>query len=135
VPRVAEQSQIPEMTNAEIVALRVRVIALENVLISLLATAPDHQLKLIREMADYISPRPGFTPHPLTIRAAEHVIDLVAAQRAFVLTAKVAGANQPETSQNGRFEPLAGGFGGQGWNPLPCLTLVGPPNRLRRSAA
>jgi hypothetical protein len=34
-PRVesAEQTQIPEMTNAEIVALRVRVIALENVLI------------------------------------------------------------------------------------------------------
>jgi hypothetical protein len=78
-PRVesAEQTQIPEMTNAEIVALRVRVIALENVLISLLATAPDHQLKLIREMADYISPRPGFTPHPLTIHAAEHMVDLV----------------------------------------------------------
>jgi hypothetical protein len=78
-PRVdsAEQPQIPEMTNAEIVALRVRVIALENVLIALLATAPDHQLKLIREMADYISPRPGFTPHPLTIHAAEHMVDLV----------------------------------------------------------
>jgi hypothetical protein len=78
-PRVesAEQTQIPEMTNAEIVALRVRVIALENVLISLLATAPNHQLNLIREMADYISPRPGFTPHPLTIHAAEHMVDLV----------------------------------------------------------
>ncbi len=73
----AEQTQIPEMTNAEIVALRVRVIAMENVLISLLATASDHQLKLIREMADYISPRPGFTPHPLTIHAAEHMVDLV----------------------------------------------------------
>jgi hypothetical protein len=73
----AEQTQIPEMTNAELVALRVRVIALENVLISLLATAPDHQLELMREMADYISPRPGFTPHPLTIHAAEHMVDLV----------------------------------------------------------
>ena len=72
-----ERTQVPEMTNAEIVALRVRVIALENVLISLLATAPDHQLKLIREMADYISPRPGFTPHPLTIHAAKHMVDLV----------------------------------------------------------
>jgi len=72
-----EQAQIPEMTNAEIVALRVRVIALENVLISLLTTASDHQLQLIREMADYISPRPGFTPHPLTIHAAEHMVDLV----------------------------------------------------------
>lgn len=73
----AEQTQIPEMTNAEIVALRVRVIALENVLLSLLATAPNNQLTLIREMADYISPRPGFTPHPLTIHAAEHMVDLV----------------------------------------------------------
>ena len=73
----AEQTHIPEMTNAEMVALRVRVIALENVLISLLATATDHQLKLIREMADYISPRPGFTAHPLTIHAAEHMVDLV----------------------------------------------------------
>lgn len=73
----AEQTQIPEMTNAEIVALRVRVIAMENVLISLLATASDDQLKLVRDMADYISPRPGFTPHPLTIHAAEHMVDLV----------------------------------------------------------
>jgi hypothetical protein len=73
----AEQTHIPEMTNAEMVALRVRVIALENVLIALLATATDHQLKLIREMADYVSPRPGFTAHPLTIHAAEHMVDLV----------------------------------------------------------
>src|SRR3981081_862203 len=65
----AEQTQVPEMTNAETVALRVRGIALANGLISLLPTAPDHQLQLIREMADYISPRPGFTPHPLTIHA------------------------------------------------------------------
>jgi len=57
----AEQTQMPEITNAEIVALRVRVIALENVLIFLLVTAPVHQLQLIREMADYISPRPGFS--------------------------------------------------------------------------
>ena len=54
----------------------VRVIALENILISLLATATDHQLKLIREMADYISPRPGFTAHPLTIQRSIWV-DLV----------------------------------------------------------
>ncbi|CAG9933807.1 conserved protein of unknown function [Candidatus Nitrotoga arctica] len=66
-----------EMTNVELVALRVRVIALENVLTSLLVNAADHQLNLIREMADYISPRPGYTPHPLTIHAAKHMIDLV----------------------------------------------------------
>lgn len=73
----AEQTPISEMSNVEIVALRVRLIALENVLISLLVTASDHQLELIREMAGYISPRPGFTPHPLTIHAAKHMIDLV----------------------------------------------------------
>jgi hypothetical protein len=28
-------------------------------------------------MADYISPRPGFTQHPLTIQAADHINDLV----------------------------------------------------------
>lgn len=73
----AGHTPIPEMTNAEIVALRVRVIALENVLISLLATAPERQLDLIRQMADYIRPRPGFTPHPLTIHAARHMVDFV----------------------------------------------------------
>ena len=59
------------------VALHVRVIALENLLISLLATASDQQLELAREMAGYISPRPGFTHHPLTIPAAAHMIDLI----------------------------------------------------------
>lgn len=73
----AERASTPEMTNTEIVALRVRVIALENVLISLLVTASDQQHALIREMADYISPRQGHTHHPLTIHAAGHMGDLV----------------------------------------------------------
>ena len=72
-----EQITAPEMSNADIVALRVRVIALENLLISLLAAASDQQLELAREMAGYISPRPGFTHHPLTIHAAAHMIDLI----------------------------------------------------------
>jgi hypothetical protein len=71
------QSEVPELTNAELVQLRVRVIALENLVISLLAEAPDRQLDLAREMAAFISPRPGFTCHPLTIHAATHMIDLV----------------------------------------------------------
>jgi hypothetical protein len=33
------------------VTLRIRVIALENLMISLLATASDDQLRLVREMA------------------------------------------------------------------------------------
>src|SRR5665213_1681404 len=73
----AAQTEVPELTNAELVQLRVRVIALENLVISLLAEAPDRQLDLVREMAAFISPRPGFTPHPLTIRAAAEMIHLV----------------------------------------------------------
>jgi len=65
------------LTDAELVQLRIRVIALENVVISLLAKSSDRQLDLIREMAAYISPRPGFTPHRLTIRAAVEMIHLV----------------------------------------------------------
>jgi hypothetical protein len=75
----ADKKQIPtpEMSDADLVALHVRVIALENLLIALLATASDQQLELAREMAGYISPRPGFTPHPLTLHAAAHMIDLI----------------------------------------------------------
>jgi hypothetical protein len=74
---VGEHIPVPEMTNVQLVALHVRVIALENLVISLLATASNQQLDLVREMARYISPRPGFTPHPLTVRGAAHMIDLL----------------------------------------------------------
>lgn len=70
-------ADVPDMTNAEIVLLRVRVIALENLLIAVLAEGSDRQRQAARDMANTISPRPGFTPHPLTIRAAQHMTDLV----------------------------------------------------------
>jgi hypothetical protein len=70
-------SGVPALTDAELVQLRIRVIALENLVISLLAEASDRQLDLAREMASFISPRPGFTRHPLTIHAANQMIDLV----------------------------------------------------------
>jgi hypothetical protein len=69
--------EVPVLSNAELVQLRIRVIALENVAIALLARAPDRQLDLVREMAAYISPRPGFTQHPLTVHAAAEMIHLV----------------------------------------------------------
>jgi tellurite resistance-related uncharacterized protein len=72
-----EQSEVPELTSTELVHLRVRVIALENLVISLFAGATDRQLDLAREMAGYILPRPGFTQHPLTTHAASQMIDLV----------------------------------------------------------
>ena len=57
-----EQIPAPEMSNADLVALRVRVIALENLLISLLATASDQQLELAREMADLYLAEAGLYP-------------------------------------------------------------------------
>lgn len=73
----AVPAEVPELSNAELVHLRVRVIALENVVIALLAESSTRQLDHVREMATYISPRPGFTEHPLTIHAAGHMIQLV----------------------------------------------------------
>jgi len=70
-------TEVPELTNTELVQLRIRVIALENLVITLLAGASDQQLDLAREMAAYISPRPGFTQHPLTIQAATQMVSLV----------------------------------------------------------
>lgn len=67
----------PEMANAELVNLHVRVTALENLVIALLATASDRQLKLARDMAAYIVPRPGSVHHPLTTHAATDMICLV----------------------------------------------------------
>ena len=67
---------VPDLTNAELVQLRIRVIALENLLIAVLAEGSERQLKVAREMAEYISPRPGATHHPLTIQAASHMRDL-----------------------------------------------------------
>lgn len=57
------------LSNAELVQLRVRVVALENLVISLLAAAPAIPT-LANKMALHISPRQGFTEHPLTVHAA-----------------------------------------------------------------
>lgn len=70
-------ADVPAVTHAELVLLRVRVIALENLLIAVLAEGSDQQRQVARDMAEAITPRAGSTPHPLTIRAAQHMIDLV----------------------------------------------------------
>jgi hypothetical protein len=69
--------EVAPLTNAELVQLRIRVIALENLVIAMLAEAPHRQLALARAMAIYISPRTGFTPHPVTLRAADEMLSLV----------------------------------------------------------
>jgi hypothetical protein len=73
----ANAANAPELTNEELAHLRMRVIALENLLITLLAAGTDRQLEVAREMATYISPREGSVPHPLTTRAARHITDMV----------------------------------------------------------
>jgi hypothetical protein len=77
------QPAIPQLTNTELVQLRVRVIALENLVITMLSEASDRQLERIREMASYISPRPGSAHHPLTIHAASQMLNLANRARHF----------------------------------------------------
>jgi len=79
----AWMSRVPPLTNAELTQLQVRVIALENLAIALLAEASDPQRELVRDMAGYISPRPGFTRHPLTLHAAAQMRHLVERARYF----------------------------------------------------
>lgn len=77
-PWVSElPADVPPLANAELVQLQVRVIALENLLIALLAESSDSQRTRAREMATYISPRPGYTPHSLTLHAADQMLHLV----------------------------------------------------------
>jgi tellurite resistance-related uncharacterized protein len=72
-----DRQEYPPLTNAELVHLRIRVIALENLVIALLNQASNRQLDIAREMAEFISPRTGYTQHPLTLKAAEHMTDIL----------------------------------------------------------
>lgn len=60
---------VPQLTNAELVQLQIRVIALENLMVALLADASEQQLARVRDIAASIFPRPGVT-HRLTVHAA-----------------------------------------------------------------
>ena len=79
----ALQAEVPQSMNTELEHLRTRMIAVENMLISILAQAPDQQLELGREMAAFISPRPGFTHHPRTEGAAAQMVHLLDRARRF----------------------------------------------------
>lgn len=68
---------IPVLTNTELVQLRGRVIALENLVTALLSGAPALQHDFVRSMAAQISPRPGTTQHPLTVQATSQMNALV----------------------------------------------------------
>ena len=77
------RSDDPPLTDVEVVQLRVRVIALENLVIALLADSSDQARVTARQMADYILPKPGATQHRLTTHAAIHMIDLLERSKHF----------------------------------------------------
>ena len=58
----------PPLTQAELVQLQIRVIALEHLVVALLAHASDEQHDLVRDIATSIFPRPG-VEHRLTEQA------------------------------------------------------------------
>ena len=66
-------SEYPHIGNAELVQLRVRVIALENIVLALLSESPDKTHEKVRALAELISPREDATQHPLTTEAASHM--------------------------------------------------------------
>lgn len=59
---------VPPLSNAELVQLQIRVIALENLVVALLADASEQQLERVRGIAASIFPRPGVA-HRLTAHA------------------------------------------------------------------
>ena len=71
------------MTKVEQAHLHMRVIALENLVIALLAEASDDQRERARAMAIHISPRAGFTAHALTLEAAAEIKHLVTVAERF----------------------------------------------------
>ena len=66
-----------EMSNATLAQLQVRVIALENVAVALLAGASHQQLAAVLKRAGSITRPPGSTQQPMTILAATEMIHLV----------------------------------------------------------
>lgn len=81
----AEKLDGHELSNAELIHLRIRVIALENMMIAVLAEGSDRQLEVARTMAELITPHPGSTQHPLTLQAAKHMTDFIARAEHFRL--------------------------------------------------
>lgn len=66
-----------DFDDAEVVQLRMRVVALEGIVLALLAHGSGPQRNAAARMAGHILPRVGATAHPLTIRAARRITQLV----------------------------------------------------------
>jgi hypothetical protein len=70
-------NDVSHLANNDFFKLHIRVIALENLFIALLAEGSEKQTERALEMANVIAPQSGFTRHPLTIHAARHMHNLV----------------------------------------------------------
>lgn len=77
VARTPASSATSSFDDAELVQLRMRVVALEGIVLALLAHGSGPQRSAAARMAGHILPRMGATPHPLTIRAARRITQLV----------------------------------------------------------
>lgn len=86
---------VPPLTNSELVQLQIRVIALESLVVALLAEASEQQLKLVRELAESIVPRPG-VDHRLTVNATAQMEHLTQRSRRLQLRM---GSNQGAADQ------------------------------------
>jgi hypothetical protein len=67
----------PLVTWVEWDHLRYRVVALENLLVALLAEGSASRLDRLREMSRHVAPRRGCTDHPVTLLAAAQIVHLV----------------------------------------------------------
>ncbi|MEO7151340.1 MAG: hypothetical protein ABIX46_06475 [Burkholderiaceae bacterium] len=93
-------ANVPPLSNAELVQLQIRVIALESVVMALLSEASGPLIERARERAACISPRPGHTPHRLTIHAAARIVGLIEDSARFCDPPKSAGsARRPDDGE------------------------------------
>jgi hypothetical protein len=98
--RKSRRPDVPQLTHAEVVQLRIRVIALENLVIALLAETSVHQLAQAREMAAYISPRPGYTHHRPTLHAAAQMVHMVERAKHFRQKKETGTSLSPSPAQS-----------------------------------
>lgn len=66
-----------EPGHAELVQMRIRMIAMENLLLAVLAGSDQETRRRVRERADEIRPRPDAVDHPLTELARAEMLRLL----------------------------------------------------------
>jgi len=72
-----QPAALAQSMNAQLEHLGVRTIAVESLLITMLAQATEQHLELCREVADFVSARPGSAQRPGMIDAADQMVHLL----------------------------------------------------------